>query len=328
VGLLLIMVLIACTTIQTARFPELALDVHDASLAFSGTTCTMDLTDPGRPRIIEVDMQGRVVWSYDIPQSIVLGGRPSRAPDVEWLAQSDHFLFVMPFKGVYEVNRQKKIVWRYETPHVSHDADRLPDGNTLMVFGGDIRSSPQVTEVNRDGQVVWQWFAAGRVHDEDRRTAPNDPTYTHANAVVRLPNGHTLVSLRNFHRIVEVDRAGNIVWQLGGLPFVHEPTPLPNGNLLVAIRKPTGVAEVTRAGGRVWSFQRDDVDTVRGIQPLPNGNVLLTERTKLLEVTRAGKVVWQLRLPGVSWDDPGHYAGRGAYNVRDQWFYKAQRIPG
>jgi hypothetical protein len=326
--------MLVCASAQPARATDLSVDVYKPDLTLSGTTCFVDTTSPGDPRIVEIDMRGRMVWSYDIPTSIVRGSEPHRGADIKWLAQSDHFLFVMPFKGVYEVNRRKEIVWRYETPHVSHGADRLPNGNTLMVFAWDSKSTPQVTEVNPEGKVVWQWLAAARLRDEEPRVPPGEePSYTHANAAVRLPNGNTLVSLRNFHRIVEVNQAGEIVWQLRGLPGVHDPTPLPNGNYLLAVRNPQAALEVTRTGERVWSFQRGDVATVRTVQRLRNGNTLLAERTKLLEVTPAGEVVWQVQLRGVGWEEMGRggRGGRGRGGVitppKHQWFYKAQRIP-
>src|SRR5690606_37450873 len=100
---------------------------------------------------VEVDATGRVVWSYDVPASLGRDG----GMDVEWVPAADTILFTRR-DGAYEVDRRGRIVWRHEAPS-SHDADRLPNGNTLVVWGwGDDSSDPELREVDRQGRVVWQ----------------------------------------------------------------------------------------------------------------------------------------------------------------------------
>jgi hypothetical protein len=124
---------------------------------------------------------------------------------VEWLPNGD-VLFVMPYKGVYQV---KEIVWSYGTPDVSHDADRLPNGNILMVWGRGDKPEISVQEVNQQGQVVWEWYPKDHLYDADSRTTEDG--YTHSNLVIRLENGNILISVRNFDMLVEVDPQGEIV---------------------------------------------------------------------------------------------------------------------
>jgi len=71
-----------------------------------------------------------------------------------------------------------------------HDADRLPNGNTLIT----LRSKGQVIEVDREGKVVWELNGLMSPSDADR-----------------LPNGNTLVAENNAVR--EFDRHGNVVWK-------------------------------------------------------------------------------------------------------------------
>ena len=59
--------------------------------------------------MVEVDISGNVVWEYRIAADVVGGSMPSKGLDLEQLPNGN-ILFVMPFKGVYEVNRDKQIV--------------------------------------------------------------------------------------------------------------------------------------------------------------------------------------------------------------------------
>ena len=316
---------------------ELVLDVYKPDKVFAGTTVFVDTIDPTRPVIKEIDMQGRIVWEYVIPTKIVSGGWPSRAADVEWLPQKDHFLFVMPYRGVYEVNRAKQIVWKHETPKISHDCDRLANGNTLYAWAWDTKDDAQVTEIDPAGRVVWQWFAARHLPERWRRRHPgsiDDQGYCHTNGAVRLPNGHTMISMRNFGTLVEVDQAGDIVWHARRLKLVHSPDPLPNGNILLSTHAPQKMLQITRRREVVWEFERDDVATVRYNKMLPGGNIFFAERTKLMEITQDKEIVWQVRKKDVEWDfdernrmDVERYRRDNQPVPKEQWFYTACRIP-
>ena len=107
---------------------DIKVTVFDHDAVYHGTTIFMDFRDTANPSLVEVDIDGRVTWEYPIPDE-AKHPRVSGGPDVEWLPNGD-ILFVMPYKGVYQV---KEIVWSYETPDASHDAGRLPNGNILMV---------------------------------------------------------------------------------------------------------------------------------------------------------------------------------------------------
>ncbi len=298
----------------TVRADDYVIDVYKPDKAYPGTTVFGDESDRDQTRIVEVDMAGKVVWSYDVPDYT---GRGGRGMDVEWVPVHDSILFTRE-DGVYEVDRKGSITWSCSGP-ASHDADRLPNGNTLVVWTwGDDSSDPEVRELDPKCNVVWAWHAAQHVRRAWRIL--DQEGFTHANSAVRLANGNTLISLRNFYMLVEVNRAGDIVWKLPGLfTTPHDPEILANGNILVNTRTPEVLREITPAGKDVWDFRPDQraVQTVRYNHKLPNGNVLFVERTKIIEITPRKEVVWQLRLPGLRTD--------GDYRAR--WLYKAERIP-
>jgi len=243
----------------------------------------------------------------------------------------------MPYKGVYEVNRAKKIIWQYETQKISHDADRLANGNTLYTWGWDSKDDAQVTEINPKGNIVWQWFGAKHLQDNWRRhrRSIEEDGYCHTNGALRLPNGHTLISLRNFSMLVEVNPAGDILWQARRMRYVHSPDPLPNGNILLSMHAPQKMVQINRAGEIVWEFAKDDVATVRYNKLLPNGNIFFAERTKLMEITPDKEIVWQVRKKDVAWEfdersriEIESYKRRGLPVPKEQWFYTGYRIPG
>jgi hypothetical protein len=292
--------------------PDIYVDVYHPDLVWAGTTLFSDQHNLERLRIIEVNMLGEIIWEYVIPKD---WGSPA---DVE-LLPNNNILFLPFKKGVYEVNRKGEIVWSYVDEKVSHDADRLPNGNTIMVWGWDEISDAQVKEVNPEGEIVWSWYAKDHFYKEPFKDIYREG-WAHTNAVTRLENGNTLISLRNFNLTVEVDRQGSVVWSfdwgiLGKSP--HEPEVLPNGNMLIALSGPRRVIEIDRNTGEiVWKFEKSGVRTIRDADRLPNGNTLIVESITVFEITPDGKVVWQLGVKGVTRE----------MEDKPRWFYKAERI--
>jgi len=265
-------------------------------------------------------MLGEIIWEYQIPQNLRQYTNPGL--DAELLS-NNNILFVLPTNGVYEVDRSGNIVWSYLTTKISHEADRLPNGNTIFVFGSDDqKDDAQVTEVNPEGEIVWTWYAKDHF-DKVPYKDIYDGGWTHTNSVTRLPNGNTFISLRNFNLVAEVDPQGAVVKTHGEGVFigVHDPEILPNGNILApAHGKPERAIEIDSTTGEVvWQsagVEREAVP-VRDANRLPNGNTLITGSTKIVEVTPEGKIVWQLTLKGVTFDREDS-SGLG--------FYKADRI--
>lgn len=301
--------------------PDIYVDIYNPDKAWQGTTLLADNHRLEQSRIIELNMQGQIVWEYDLPGYLQKYTNPGF--DVESLP-NNNILFVLPLNGVYEISRSGDIVWSYWDSKVSHDADRLPNGNTLVVFGGgDGMNDPQVKEINSKGEIVWAWYARDHFNKPPYKDI-YDEGWTHTNAASRLPNGNTLISLRNFNFVVEVDPRGAVVRTIGEGIFhrQHDPVMLLNGNILVANhQKPHRAIEVDPNTGKiVWQspeFERDAIP-VRDANRLPNGNTLVTGTTKIIEFTTEGEIVWQLKLKGV------YFA-----NQRDRprlGFYKAERI--
>ena len=319
--------LVACANVTTTPMsrgtadPGLSVDIYKSDKAWPGTTLLPFNYTQGKPKIIEVNMLGEVIWEYQFPRGMLF--------DVELLT-NNNILFTIFQEGVYEINRKGEIVWSYLDKKVSHDADRLPNGNTLFVWGWDAVDDAQVKEVNPKGEIVWAWYAKDHFYTSPYKeigTTDGGNSWLHMNAVQRLSNGNTLISPRNFNFVVEVDDKGSVLRIIGEgvLDEQHDPEILPSGNLIATIHnslpknrgKPQRAVEIDpETGETVWQFPIPGQDNwpVRDANRLPNGNTLITGLNRIVEVTPQGEVVWLLRLNEVV----THASGRG--------FYKAERV--
>ena len=191
--------------------------------------------------------------------------------DVEPLAGGRVLVTEFAMSQVREVDlATKQTVWKFEQLRNPYDADRLPNGNTLIAdtFGS------RVIEVDPKGTIVWSFDKEIRPFDCDR-----------------LANGNTLIADVRKDRVLEVDPKGEVVWQLTGMPYPHDADRLPNGNTLVTLRNKGTVVEVDRDGKVVQELtgllSPSDADR------LPNGNTLVAENVQVREFDPRGVEVWK-----------------------------------
>lgn len=301
------------------------VDIYDPEKTFNGTTLIPDNYDEDHPRIIEVDMKGKILWEYPVPDN--LKGNTNPGFDAERL-DNGHILITYSRYGIVEIDYSGNVVWEHRDSKISHDSDRLNNGNTIYVFGGnDTYNDKQVKEVDSNGNMVWSWSARDFFYSDYRDVSFQG--WTHINTVIRMDNGHTLVSLRNFDLLAEIGKGGNVVAILGKgiLYYPHDPEILSNGNILLANQNPKGRRDIFHKAFEfdpdnnqvIWEYeiQKNRDWPVRDADRLPNGNTLITCSTKVIEVTKEKEIVWQLRLEEITFG-LGEAAARG--------FYKAQRL--
>ena len=315
--------------------PAIEVTVYDPEKAWPGTTLLSDRHDTDEPRIIEVNMLGEVIWQYVLPKEFQRHN--SLGPDVEELSNSN-ILVVLPKQGVIEINRNGDVVWSHMDENITHDADRLPNGNALYAFGDDTIEDAQVKEVNPKGELVWAWYAKEHFNRQPYIDMSDGHGWTTINSVERLGNGNTLLSLKNFGVVVEVypDGSTSRIMGKGLLIKPHGPEILPNGHILVVNHsKAHELMEFDSSTNEIaWRFlppyQRIGMELgigkknarkvmmpIRDADTLPNGNVLLTAYGIIFEVTRDGDIVWQLQFTDFQAALDGW---------RSTGFYKAQRI--
>jgi len=144
---------------------------------------------------------------------------------------------------VREYDSAGEVVWSLEDLMWPWKAQRLENGNTLIVDAGLNR----VFEVTVDGAEIWAF--EGLAPEKNELFDGLGPTYAQ-----RLENGNTLISARAVSKIIEVDAAGNTIWEVGQ-PIIdtqYSAVRLKNGNTLIADAGHTRVIEIDRDKNIVW----------------------------------------------------------------------------
>lgn len=312
---------------QSGTYPALTVLTHNKDKAWSGNVI---FVDKNWNRVVEADLEGNIVWECAAPEVKVnhnmRGFCGAMLTDVE-LLPNDNVLILIGGVGVYELNRSGNVVWSYLNQTISHDADRLANGNTIMACAGAEQESefpyddPQAIEVNRNGDIVWQWHAkkeylSGRYKNIRSKDADD---WTHLNSVQRLDDGNTLLSIRNWNMIVGVDKSGHTVWKTGGntqkgkhgWPIgspncPHTPVMMANGRIIVSESMNGRVIEWDLENEEiVWKYPETRWQKggpyyfVRASHRLPNGNTFIIDsKGMFLEVTRDGEIVWKATVHG------------------------------
>jgi hypothetical protein len=149
------------------------------------------VTDRNNNRVVQVDRDGRLVWSFDRGIHHPHNGRPLKNGNV-LICDSDG-------NRVIEVNRDKEIVWGYgdgstEMLWWPRGADRLSNGNTLITDS----KIGKIIEVSPAGEVVWHW-----------QTDFEEKFY-----ICQSTPEETILVASTFGRrqVIELDRSGNIFW--------------------------------------------------------------------------------------------------------------------
>jgi len=169
------------------------------------------ITDQANGRIIEVRVSDKKpVWEYD-----GLNG-----PNCAELLENGHILICD------EGNNQALEVTHTTPSTVIHTyvmaggvpfsavafASRLSNGHTLITDSGNQR----IVETDENGKVFWQYFTNTSSASNPRcLPAPTGCTGPLPTRALRLRNGHTLISDQYNHRVIEVDKDGEIVNSFG-----------------------------------------------------------------------------------------------------------------
>jgi hypothetical protein len=91
--------------------------------------------------------------------------------------------------------------------------------------------------------------------------------------------------------VIEVNAAGEIVWEVKGQRNAHDADRLPTGNTLVTLRNAGAVVELDPKGEVVWKLE--GLSSPSDADRLPNGNTLVAENTRVSEFDSKQKVVWR-----------------------------------
>ncbi len=184
-------------------------EVNTAQRLDGGLTLISEAGD--RPRLLEVDRQGRVV--VEVPIRAQTKDHHLQTRMARKLANGHYLVPQLLDRVVREYTARGEITWEVKTPDMPFTAIRLPGGGTLI---GCTRGN-LVVEVDPKGETTWQ------VSNADLPGAPiND-----ACGVQRLPDGNTVIASYGARggevKLIEVTPGKKLAWvhRDAGSPSIH-----------------------------------------------------------------------------------------------------------
>ena len=154
------------------------------------------IADTGNGRVIEVNQEGRIVWTSESPSFKT----ELRLPIAVQLVGENLLITDAGSHKVIEVDRKGNILWVHGTGKAGRgeveldypsQSFRLPNGNTLIVDSMNYR----IVEVSTEGFVVWQFGGWGK---PDLLFEPGGIAWSANNNYIYIADQHN-------HRIVEID---------------------------------------------------------------------------------------------------------------------------
>lgn len=243
---------------------------------------------------------GQVAWEFHDP-----AGKGEISDAV--LLSNGNVLFAHQF-GVTLIDRNKKVLWRYDAPPGTevHTAQPIGKDKVLYVQNGD------------PAKVVVVNFVTGKIEREFVVPVKNPKSvHGHFRHARLTEAGTLLVAHMDMNKVVEYDSNGKEVWSYSPAAATWSAERLKSGNTLIAGARL--VREVNSAGSTVWEFTPADVpdylfNSMQIAKRLPNGNTLIntwfnqwnapvdpaTAPVQALEVTPDKQIVWALR----AWGNP------------------------
>jgi uncharacterized protein (UPF0248 family) len=209
---------------------------------------------------------------------------------------------------LFEVNRHKQIVWRVEEPASPLDL-RLQRPQMVELIGAERAlvtdtDHHRVIEIQKGTkEIIWQYGKQGVMGSGPGQLGhPRGASMT-ADDTVLIADGYS-------GRVIEVNRAGEVIWNFGGwdddlegLTSPYYAQRLSDGNTLITDWSSHQVMEVDAEGVLVWRYGKPRQP---GSEPgqlmypemavrLPVGTTLIcdTRNSRVLEVDPEGNVVWQ-----------------------------------
>jgi outer membrane protein assembly factor BamB len=253
-------------------------------------------SDQGPLAIVSKD--GQIEWQYD---ALTLGGEANDA----WLLANGNVVFAYK-AGARELTPQKQVVWNYPAPAGSevHSCQPLADGKYLIgeAHDGGVGFLREIDGTGKVLSTVTLNVAGGiQAHGQFRE-------------VRKTPEGTYLVTYLQLNQAMEFDATGKLLRTFPCGSFVA--IRLPDGNTLISCGDAHRVIEVDPGNKVVWEVTETEVAGNRlgfaaGLQRLANGNTVICNwpghfatdphQPQAFELTRDKKLVWELSDPRLKW---------------------------
>ena len=253
------------------------------------------ISDRGIMALVARD--GQVEWQFNV---MSLGSEANDA----WVLANGNIAFAY-VKGAREMTPAKEVVWNYAAPAGTEvqSCQPLPNGNFLIGEAHD-GGVGLLREIDGTGKVVSTVTVT-----EPGGFSPHNQF----REVRKTPQGTFLVTYLQSNKAVEFDAAGKQLRQFACGSFVA--IRLPNGNTLSSCGDAHRVIEVDPQDKIVWEVTESEIPGNRlgfaaGLQRLANGNTVIcnwpghagaAEQPQAFELTRDKKVVWEVNNPQLGW---------------------------
>jgi HEAT repeat protein len=191
---------------------------RDAFILPNGHVLVAEVT---ASRITERDRKNKIVWQHPVQDPAYIEGLPNG------------HVFIGTHHRAVEVTRGGKEVWSYESEMAFfiHSMNRKPNGHLVC-----LSMNGQLREVDRAGKTVVSF------------ALPHQGNWC---GVQGLTNGHYLAVELNQGHVLELDAKGKTLWdcRVAGACYAIR---RPNGNTMVCSFAGQRVVDVNRAGKIVW----------------------------------------------------------------------------
>jgi len=279
------------------------------------------IADQFNNRVIEINRQGNIVWSFGDGSStpgatsVVAPNDSERIGDLTLISGTG--TSTNADNRVILVSRNGKIVWQYGQAGVTGSGANqlntpvcsvfLPNRDILITDQGNQR----VIEVTPAHTIVWQYGQTGTAGSGTNQL--NNP-----NSAELLDNGDILIADESNNRVIEVNRAKSIIWQYGnpadttilnGAAFASR---LDNGNTIISDSGNNRIVEVNAAGVQVGQYVTNsrpgsvaNPNPTRAVR-LRNGDTLISDQFnhQVIEIDSLGAIVFSYGTIGVAGNGP------------------------
>jgi HEAT repeats/PQQ-like domain len=190
------------------------------------------MAEHGANRVTERDFKGEVKWKKEGVNGPLVA---QRLPNGNTFISTD--------QQIVEVDPRGEEVFTYRRPlETIRKASRLPNGDLIFVTSGQ-----RLIRLNSELKELCSFEADVR---------------TNGGRIDVLPNGHTLVPLKDANKVVEYDAEGKQVWEC----TAEEPIAavrLPNGHTLVTTLNQRRAVEFDGAAQEVWEYRSTESRVTR-----------------------------------------------------------------
>jgi DNA-binding beta-propeller fold protein YncE len=280
------------------------------------------IADEDNDRIVLVDPQGRVVWTFPEPGDL-RPGETFKSPDDAFYT-ADGKQIIVTHEENFAVSlvdvASRRIVWRYGTPGIHghgpnqlwnpDDAMVLPDGHVLIP---DIKNC-RILLIARGSQTP------ERIYGADRRPpggCKHDPPkiFGSPNGAFPMRNGHYLVTEIQGAWHSEFDiKTGTVIrsFRVPGVRYPSDSNEVAPGQYITADYSKPGQLVMFDAAGKVqWRYKptgKDALDHPSLVMALPNGMVVANDDSNhrvIVVDPKTNRIVWQYGETGKKGREPG-----------------------